>query len=111
MKRIIRNAIILLMFLFVVLPGLQHKRRKNHLPVRGAAAVPMILEASGRQHPPRKDHQAGAEHETSACSSEEEERNMARGTAFAQKATDSAGYRKPSLNLRRPRTQPPGCLL
>lgn len=95
MKRIIRNAIILLMFLFVVLPGFAAQAAKKPSASPGA-----LLQYTDdlKKHPGdnilREIIKLAQSTKPAPAVPEEAERNMARGTAFAQKATDSAGYKK-----------------
>jgi tetratricopeptide (TPR) repeat protein len=96
MKRIIQTAIILLMFLFVVLQGfvahaakksssspetlLQYTEDLKKNPGDNILREKIIKMALGIKPTPKVPEDA--------------ERNMARGTAFAQKATDSVGYKR-----------------
>lgn len=95
MKRIIRT-IILLMFLFVVLPGFVAQAAKKPSSSPGALQqyINDLKKNPGDNILREKIIKLAQTTKPAPEVPEEAERNMARGTAFAQKATDSAGYMK-----------------
>ena len=96
MKRIIRNAIILLMFLFMVLPSLvaQAAKKPSASPEALLQYVDDLKKNPGDNLLREKIIKIALGMKPAPAVPEEAERNMARGTAFAQKATESAGYKK-----------------
>ncbi len=96
MKRIIRTSIILLMFLFVVLPGLtaQAAKKPSSSPGPLLQYIDDLKKNPGDNILREKIIKLAQNTKPAPAVPEEAERNMARGTAFAQKATDSAGYKK-----------------
>ena len=95
MKRIIRT-IILLMFLFMVLPGFiaQAAKKPSSGPGSLLQYVDDLKKNPGDNILREKIIKLAQSTKPAPAVPEEAERNMARGTAFAQKASDSAGYKK-----------------
>jgi hypothetical protein len=95
MKRVIR-PIVLLMFLFVVLPGFVAQAAKKPSSSTGALQqyINDLQKNPGDNVLREKIIKLAQSTKPAPEVPEEAERNMARGTAFAQKATDSAGYKK-----------------
>jgi tetratricopeptide (TPR) repeat protein len=96
MKRIIRNAIILLLFLCLVLPGFAaHAAKKQSSgPDVLLQYIDDLKKNPGDNLLREKIIKLAQSTKPMPAVPEEAERNMARGTAFAQKATDNAGYKK-----------------
>jgi len=96
MKRIIRTAIVLLMFLLVVLPGFvaQAAKKTSSSPRALLQYVDDLKKNPGDNILREKIIKLAQATKPAPAVPEEAERNMARGTAFAQKAIDSAGYKR-----------------
>lgn len=96
MKRIIRTVIILLMFLFVVLQCFAAHAAKK--PSSGQGTLLQYIEDlkknPGDNILREKIIKMTLGMKQAPKVPEDAERSMARGTAFAQKATDSVGYKK-----------------
>jgi len=96
MKRTIRTAIILSMFLCVVLSGLaaQAAKKPSSSPEALLQSIDDLKKNPGDAILREKIIKRAQSTKPSPAIPEEAERSMARGTVFAQKAADSAGYRK-----------------
>ncbi len=96
MKRTIRTAIIPLMFLLVVLPGFvsQAAKKPSSRPEALQQYIDALKKNPGDNTLREKIIKLAQSAKQMHAVPEEAERNMARGAAFAQKASDSAGYKK-----------------
>jgi hypothetical protein len=96
MKRTIRTAIILLVFAFAVLPGFvaQAAKKPSSNPEGLLQYIDALKKNPGDNALREKIIKLALNTKPAPAVPEEAERNMARGTAFAQKAADSAGYKK-----------------
>ncbi len=95
MKRIVRTAIILLVLAVVVLSGFAAQAaKKTSSNPELLQYIDALKKNPGDNALREKIIKLAQSTKPAPSVPEEAERNMARGTAFAQKATDNAGYKK-----------------